>query len=511
MTSLVRRTLFLLAVGSSGCSFFSTTTQSNVDVPTTLEAVRALARPPEVVVAVERKERTPSGGNCGHSPLCVIILPVIAYEALFPEKWDAVTITDHDAITYDARFATNGDFLEATVKRDGTARTIGVLALKELHRREIVELGRAPLDESGKAGAFVRSAILPQVDLAALYRAALIKESDAEDRADLFYEYASWLNDEALPLFKERVPAESDEGRARLIEGLCSAPNADALKSVREETLDILAEKPGPKTAAKALSCTQGTARAEVFARALAVHVCDAESGAASDASLAALLAGADHKAIAAMAPSCAKPNRRVFLLASCGASVDGGELRAALASDDVGSFLAARMRVADPEHRAAIFDVLEKAKDDAPLIAALANAELTPDARELRLMTARYAAQGPGWLSHARDEQLLDLFARAKPRDAEAERSISDAIAGTKDDDRPRLRIALVVLGARDNALAAARGLGGRDYVSTTGSEGVVAHGLMLAGCESREVIQAGKRALSAKDGDRGALCTKP
>src|SRR5256885_13291370 len=81
---------------------------SYVDVPTTLESARALHKPPDVDVKVERViETSGGGGNCGHSAVCLIVLPLIVAAEIkdyfFPAIYDLVTITEHGTVTYTSR------------------------------------------------------------------------------------------------------------------------------------------------------------------------------------------------------------------------------------------------------------------------------------------------------------------------------------------------------------------------------------------------------------------------
>src|SRR3954447_21516953 len=91
--------LLTLASGCNSCR--GTKAVSYVDAPTTLEAVRAKSHPPDVTVQVERITKTQSlGAGCGHSPACLIIVPILLAGALFPEQYDVATIVDHGNVVY---------------------------------------------------------------------------------------------------------------------------------------------------------------------------------------------------------------------------------------------------------------------------------------------------------------------------------------------------------------------------------------------------------------------------
>lgn len=118
--SLPLAALLALALLPAGCGGCFTKTEAHVDVPTTIEEVKKLHSPPGVEVRVERKERKGgSGGGCGHSALCIVVFPILIYGALFPEKWDQVTVTESGKITYEGRFETGGKLIEATARKDG--------------------------------------------------------------------------------------------------------------------------------------------------------------------------------------------------------------------------------------------------------------------------------------------------------------------------------------------------------------------------------------------------------
>jgi hypothetical protein len=149
------------------------------------------------VVRVERQEATSGGGACGHSPACVILIPILVFDALFPKKWDEVSVTKNGKPIYVARFETNGDFIEGTQYQATKARYFSSLILKQLGRRVIVQIGEAALAPDGSKGEPSHTPILPQVSLLSDYEAALSKQKDEEERAALIVEAATWLGDES--------------------------------------------------------------------------------------------------------------------------------------------------------------------------------------------------------------------------------------------------------------------------------------------------------------------------
>jgi hypothetical protein len=83
--------LALGASGGSGCER-SSNRETHVDVPVTLAEIKKLAHAPDTVVSVQRQEATSGGGACGHSPVCVILIPILVFDALFPKKWDEASV-----------------------------------------------------------------------------------------------------------------------------------------------------------------------------------------------------------------------------------------------------------------------------------------------------------------------------------------------------------------------------------------------------------------------------------
>ncbi len=509
----------VLGLALTSCRGCQTVTESHVDVPLTLDAAKALARPPEVTVSVERKTATGGGGACGHSPLCLVFVPVMIYGALFPEKWDEVTVTRGGAPELSARYETDGELIEATVRKDGVARLVGVLKLSELRRRVVVELGRAPLGAGGRedSAAFVKTPILPQVDLAAAYRAALAEEDadDADDRAALYVEHASWLKEEAMPLLLDGVPRELDETAAETLKRLCSDTSFPGCA----ELLTTLGQKdPGPLTSAAGFRAAEAgfEAQSRPYAHALARHACSGEEGRiaiAAAESLAEAKAGPQATlGLLSDAPPCQHTSRRVLLAAMLRQRPSDAELEEALRDRAVDAAIVGRLDAHDPAVRRIIVAAMPGREEDTAYVLALERAPDVPTAQELELLAKSYL-KDLALADAERRMAVLGLFwrARAQPA-AAAKRVITEAIARAAEDDRPLLRAALVAMGDRQQALPASRGLAGITYFPTGGfsDETVMARALVLAGCEEDEVVAAGKAAYKVRDSDLGPLCTR-
>jgi hypothetical protein len=517
---------------AAGCGQCGTTTQTAVDVPVTLAAVRALHHPPDVVVEVTRQVRSKGGGACGHSAICLLLIPIIIYDELFPEKWDQATITDHGLILYEGRFTTGGAFLEATSRKDGFARSIAVLPLDRLKRRVIVEAARAPLLPDGTDGVFVKTPILPQIDLPAEYTRALADAKDASDRAALLVEASTWLGEEALPLLRKTLPGESDKGASLTVAGLCKSPGEEQGKLVRAEVLALLAAKPGLETSTEGLRCavlSHDTRAARPFAQALGGLICEAPEASTAKSAARAFGAvvgtseeakaevGAELQAAkveaATKLPLCTRIERTVLLKLLAEQPVTGADMQSALSDEELGDAIASYLDPAKPEIRAAIFAALPGRKSDSSLLGLLEGGEWIPSAEELKTLAAIYPRTGTSSDGARRDRSVFLLFARAKGEPARvdgARKVLEAAVAAAAERDRPRLRAALVLLGDKAQALPASRGLTGMTHMPGRGAQVSIVEALRLAGCTDEEILAAARRAGAVKDEDRGAFCAQ-
>lgn len=117
------RLLFAGLVVSGCCCNCGPKKESYVsDVPATMKAAKALEKPPKVTVTVERVTKTRTGGGaCGHSPICIVLLPVLLYEAAFPEKYDVVSVKEDGKEIFGATYTTDGDLIHGLKELDAAA------------------------------------------------------------------------------------------------------------------------------------------------------------------------------------------------------------------------------------------------------------------------------------------------------------------------------------------------------------------------------------------------------
>jgi len=240
--------------------------ESYVDEPTTLDAVRALHHPPEVVVEVTKgdKEGGSGGGACGHSPICILLLPVIIEDLAFPVHYQNASVKTAGKLSYEAVFYHHGQFFRATARDDKVAREIQFLALNALERNVVVEVGRAPLDAQGKPGEFTRTRVQSQVDLLTPYT-KLLSDPNTPARALALLEVVRVLGDDAIPLLKARLgdPKEPAEGKEEFFRQMCyPGPSPFEHPDRARELMNAMAAgHPSAPAALAALQCCERSAR----------------------------------------------------------------------------------------------------------------------------------------------------------------------------------------------------------------------------------------------------------
>lgn len=364
----------LVGMGVVGC-WCTPKLESAVDVPITVEAAQKLHAPPDVIVTVERITTKPSGGaGCGHSPLCLIILPVILVEEMFPPKHDEVVIVDHGVEVYRGSFKTNGDFLQARATKDGIVRDMRQLNLKELSKRVVVEVARSPSPGAPPAPV----PLSPQANLLEAYAQAMGRPGHAQC-GELVVEALTWLGAEAHDFARTQLAKPEaewpDKCKASVAAHLCGTERTAA-------QLDIVAAAgatSGPLTAAVVIrGCVARTeydrehdayprmkntlddARSDPFVRTLVSGLCTRklpESDYDEATKLADLQLTSSIERIFASEPACQEPGPATYMDVKRHRPLDATRVEAALATA-WGSDIVRRMRV--KEHEAFIVKALE-------------------------------------------------------------------------------------------------------------------------------------------------------
>ena len=509
--------------------------ESYVKVPVVLADVRAMHRPPQQRVTETVETHHAGGGGPRHSAAWLIYLPLL----LVPPSFTTVlTVTDQGGPTYRAEF--DGErFLRGELTQ-GTEKTeIGAWSLDRLGRRIVVAI---------RSTSSARLPIRPQVDLLPAYQAALRDAADATTRGELLLEAVRVLQDEALPLITpvQKLASLSIEQQAELGWLLC-------LWNQRAALLRMLEALPLRTHWAIALGAIQGADFPDPpLPRALweSLHgsVVSGLCGAAGEQVVRLLGArfsvrGVD---VAMLNQKMARDTRlgtvvpqvapcplarRAGVRALYDQPLPGAEVRASLAAADLLTpWVLQRIASAEPEtHRADVLAAL--ASPQAPHAELLSVLHRVPDPvrtpDEWLLLARAYAAHAIPALRAA----ILAVFSKSKAGPA----AVPSAVDPAKDILRarhhevgaaqaPAIDLALVVLGERDRALAAARGLGPfqlsshvstrlltADAWSVRTEADLISYGLRLAGCSSDGLVAAHRTAAAAATAVPGAACTAP
>ncbi len=478
-------------------------TEVVVDAPGTLEAVRAESAPPGTVVTVERKTRQMSGGSCGHSLFCVILVPVLIYDALFPETWDEATITEDGVVTYSGTFDTDGELLQARAREGLGWVDLRRFDLEELGRSYVLAVGRAPALADGSPGESVPVTVQSQVDVVGAYQGALDGAGEGH-RAELLVEALAWLGDEAVPMLVARLPNEAGPVQAEVFAAACTgsspAPQARA----------IVDAVPVPDTVALGLSATcllaldpPETARAIERLATLVDRSCAGEDGAMEalagwEAPSPALRASLESTVTARIA-ACVDPARRGELRIELGGVLTPAEIEATLVREGRRtSAVLERTHLADPAHRAAVFAALAAAEETEKILTHLYEAGIVPSGAEVDLLGARLTLPSEGWAAHAvRARALAFGLVLRSPEKARLGPLVEGALAkGGKERDLYDWHAFLAALGHPGHVCAAAPGLyvdeePMADIQDIYSGGGLVRYALATAGLTQEELLR--------------------
>lgn len=526
-------------VGLGGCCE-SAPTVNPAGIPNTLDEVRARHAPPEVVVTVERKTRSrgSGAGGCGHSPVCIILLPALLINEAFPEKWDEATVEEGNTRVFFGRFETGGQLLSATTWTVDTVRKYDALDLKALGRRLVIESGSAPYAD-GKAGTFTRRSIQEQVDLVALYKARLAKTKNTKQRVALATEAMKWLGDEARDLAQAHVgaAAEADEVRAGIVAWACKPWSA---WSDVGGLLEAGRKKPGPHLSVAAMRCAlddspRKTAEAPGYEYAgepvsdkpvaegidltpyvhgLVDDVC--RQGSSSPVSLADITALTKQHMDEARqrAKACKDTPRRTALKFALGMKVDAADLAAALQSDDgIAIELGGLLDAKRPDHRRALFLGLTQHPDREAYLEPLYAANVVADETEI-MVAAGTVASGGSFLGTRAQAFGIALLYRARTGGTPTARARKFLEARLAKDKDAQFYAGLLALGVTRHVPAMLRAY--RRYSVATSDPGqvvsnteLVTFAMTLVGCHREAQTEAWRVAMTgSKDIPK---CTRP
>lgn len=481
-----------LLLSLSACCCNPMKQESYASVPLTMKEVKALEQD-GATVTVERKSRH-SVGNiaCGHSPLCVIFLPVILYDAAFPETWDAVVVKRGDETVLVAEYTTGGALIHAQHLVDGEMRETRFIELRALNKKVYVDSARLVAQTDGG----VERVVLPlssQHDFIAEERAFLDKQKDPKRRAEAITEARQQLEAEGLTFAIERLkdPAEDDRTRGLVIGDGCVP-----------ELIAAATPLAGPWTKLSLVSCAPaGEARAPLL-RELAELVCQGvQDGDLQNEIEYALMR--DDAQVADVPKRCANPGPRALLGLWLKQPVTAADLDALLASD-AGRRAQLHLNSKDPVQRAAMLRLFLDDKNAKPVLSRFISEQAVLEPAQLASLATYYLKPREFFATATRADvlQIFDYGARAKDaatRTQPAREVLATALTKTKDkDDVAALRAALLVLGDGTQPVSVTEPVPlGR---ATVPSE-LPAYALRLLGCDTealRQIAAGAKKASS-------------
>lgn len=499
-----------LLLGLHGCCCGSPSTESVLAVPSTVAEARALHAPPAVTVRVERVTRT-SGGTCGGSPVCLILLPILVWEAAFPPQVDVIDIAESSGATVHGEWETDGDLLWAERREAGVARAARLLDLPELGRRLVIEGARAPVNADGTAGEFTATTVQSQLDLLAAYRAAL--EGRRGRHGELLTEALGALGIEVLPLLPEWLPRPDEaEARLQVLTSICGGELAGDALTLRLTALREVAPVAEPELSARGLTCaleTPGSGEAPAFAASLLGPICtDASSARTDDVHQLALGTPGAQPLLLAAAANCPSETRRTLIARAAGAPTEPHLVRTLVATDpDAAARIVPYLDPNEANDRAALFAHLLNAEEMGPAVDRLSEApDLAPSSGEADILADAYLRYEPTMLGR-RDPQgtVLELLARTPaPQRAAARARLSAVVGNDRRIDAISARLVLGDESVRAEVLGA-RGIARcPDGWSVVSAGELAAKALFLAGCscEDFDAIQRGKRPTSPCSG---------
>ncbi|MGV3619462.1 MAG: hypothetical protein ACO1OB_01520 [Archangium sp.] len=489
--------LFLSLVLSGCCCGGSLKKETYASVPLTLAEAKDLAKSGHEV-KVTRETRTTSGGfACGHSPLCVIVLPIVLFQAAFPEKWDAVVVTKGGKIVLVAEYETNGALIHAQHLVGDEMRETRFVELRALGKKAYVDSARlVPLEDGG-----VNRIALPlsgQHDFIAEERALLASSKDAKKRAEAIREARLQLEEEGLALATERLsdPAEDDKTKSLVIDRNC------------ESELVAAAEKaPGPWTELELARCYESGEKKSAMFRNVAARAC-------ADGTTDDLLSELEeeltreHAELVPEISKCPPGPRRALLSLWLKQAPQEKELEALMTSK-LSDRAQKHLLVTEPSHRAQMVKLIRQDRNTQPILANLTSHKTVLEP-ELLASLAEFYVTPKGFFTTSPRAQILRLFdnaAAAKAPTREARDVLLAALSRSpKKNEAALYEAGLLALGDRTRIAAVSKHVRGPVPIGSPGLEAELpAFSLRLIGCtvEQLEALAA-KKTDSVSCGDR-------
>jgi len=493
----MRRILLVLLTLTVSCSSVcQTKIEPTVDVPVNLKAVNALHDPPVQTVVIERRTQSKAskGGACGHAVVCVLFLPILAFDALFPDQWDEVTIADKNGVWFEGRYSTNGDLVYGTLRTESATYRLRVLDLKELGRRVVVKSFKSP---SGESQGFEKMSVLEQVPLDEDYKNAISDTKNTAKKTRLALEATAWLGEESRSVFLEYLKELEDEALSQalpeLILGVCTRdPFEGACLEVLGSVQGTISDNMFRAIFQTGLSGNGAIPadRLEGFLLAALEGLCDIERGTELELKLIRSLVQKD--LFDEPTPTCSDVGRTNVLRLGLGKSLSEDELMTTVADPLLDQAIEWVPRT-DAAYTRFLVQAVEARPDSVPISSELSGLSRMDEGQLLSLTSAFLVSTE--LKSYRASAHQLDAMKRASSslRPAKALELLSSQRK------TPTTLIARAVLGERHLEGEAAIRLGKRPRMPLTAQfvsseESLISFGLRLNGCDS-ESIRSRKR----------------
>jgi hypothetical protein len=481
--------LLVLLVAHGCCCGKSLEKENLAKVPLTLAQAKKLEKD-GATVTVTRKTRSGGGGACGHSPLCLIFLPVMLYQAVFPEQWDEVVVTKDGVVTLVGSYETGGALIHAQHLVDGQMLETRNIELKELGKQVSVDSARLVALEDGG----VRREPLPlssQHDFIGEERQLLAREKDPHKRALAIEEARRLLEDEGFAFARERLAAadEDDQTKAEVLKLGCDSPEFEPLIAEAQK-------HPGPWTKVRLVGCLTNEARDAMLLEVLQV-ACEAQTPRDLMEEIDPLLSRQPTDAMRAAQAKCAAGPHRALVALWLKVPLPQAELDALLASD-LGFSAHPHLLPAEPLHRAAMVKLVLADSDTDRILARLVEAKTVLEPELLEPLAGWYV-KPRGLFTTSPRAQVLSLFSFAAKAPDGAARTKPARLVLAKAKPEAILDAARVALGERERIAAAAAALRSPISQGSPATENDLIAWGSLAGCSREELIlvAAKKKAL--------------
>ena len=472
---------------------------ASLDAPETLEALRASARPGDRV-EVRRRPREGFDFRCGHSGLCLVVLPIALAVSVLPPLYDDASLSRGGQTRFRGAFDLRGRLVQGVIRDGGMQRELRRVHLPALDQDWLVEVARAPILPDGGVGPVTRTPIARQVDLVGPYRRAMIVARSPQARGGLAAEAVRTLGTDAVPIALERIAARDDEAVSTMFTNLCSAsvPSQGVLiedasfDAARTALLGAFVAAATPTASGAALSCAGlSAAQRTRLVQTLTREVCSGPPAGAARALAQLTTLDGELRCEGPRAPIVAALQERPADPAAVGRALDGED-------EVLRSAVLCRL---DPERFHAVL-VRAQGPAAAAVLARLAASAWRPDLAQGRELLRRWAIAQDAIARVA----VIDLLARLPRPAAEALRGEVDAIgdAGAANDTLT-LRVAL---GDRARFADALRAMpsghvtwitdGAGPNFTVAPSVALFAHAFWVSGC-SEEEVRRGQDAVTA------------